>query len=62
MSESVGLIIFAGGIAPAHPLLRQMHTVRQACARDLLRARDRSAIVRSDRRRHRRSDCGRLDW
>jgi hypothetical protein len=30
------LIIFASGTAPRHPLLNQMHTVRQACARDLL--------------------------
>jgi CTP:molybdopterin cytidylyltransferase MocA len=36
MSESIGLIVFAGGAAPSHPLLRQMHAVRQACARDLL--------------------------
>ncbi len=36
MSESIGLLIFAGGAAPSHPLLRQMHTVRQACAHDLL--------------------------
>ncbi len=36
MSESIGLIVFASGAAPAHPLLRQMHAVRQACAHDLL--------------------------
>ena len=36
MVESIGLIAFASGAAPSHPLLRQMHTVRQACARDLL--------------------------
>jgi hypothetical protein len=36
MSDSVGLIVFAGGQAPTHPLLRQMHAVRQACAHDLL--------------------------
>src|SRR5512139_1556234 len=36
MSESIGLIVFAGGSAPSHPLLRQMHTVRQASALDLL--------------------------
>jgi hypothetical protein len=36
MPESIGLIVFAGGVAPAHPLLRQMHTVRQACAHALL--------------------------
>jgi CTP:molybdopterin cytidylyltransferase MocA len=36
MSESIGLLVFANGAAPAHPLLRQMHAVRQACARDLL--------------------------
>ena len=36
MPESSGLIIFASGAAPAYLLLRQMHTVRQACAHDLL--------------------------
>ena len=36
MSDSIGLIIFAGGSAPSPALLRQMHTVRQACAHDLL--------------------------
>ena len=36
MSEATGLIVFASGAAPLHPLLRQMHVVRQACARDLL--------------------------
>ncbi len=36
MLESIGLIVFAGGAAPIHPLLRQMHAVRQASARDLL--------------------------
>jgi len=36
MPASIGLIIFASGAAPAHPMLKQMHTVRQACARDLL--------------------------
>jgi hypothetical protein len=36
MSESIGLIVFAGGAGPAHPLLRQLHTVRQACAHDLV--------------------------
>ena len=36
MPESIGLIIFASGPAPEHPLLSQMHGVRRACARDLL--------------------------
>ncbi len=36
MSESIGLIIFANGAAPAHPLLGQIHTLRQASAYDLL--------------------------
>lgn len=36
MPESIGLVVFASGAAPALPLLRQMHTVRQACAHDLL--------------------------
>jgi hypothetical protein len=36
MSDSIGLIVFAGGTAPTHPLLSQMHMVRQACAHDLL--------------------------
>jgi hypothetical protein len=36
MLESLGLIVFAGGAAPSHPLLAQMHQVRQACALDLL--------------------------
>ena len=36
MSDSVGLIVFAGGIEPPHPLLQAMHRVRHACARDLL--------------------------
>ncbi len=36
MSKSVGLIIFAGGAPPDHPLLSAMHSVRQACARDLV--------------------------
>ncbi len=36
MSESIGLIIFASGVAPSQLLLRQMHVVRQACAQDLL--------------------------
>ena len=36
MPESVGLIVFASSAAPAHPLLQQMHAVRQACAHDLL--------------------------
>ena len=44
MSESVGLIVFASGAAPSHPLLRQMHAVRQACAHDLL---DRAIETRS---------------
>jgi CTP:molybdopterin cytidylyltransferase MocA len=37
MPRAIGLIIFAGGAAPLHPWLRQMHTVRQACAHDLLK-------------------------
>jgi hypothetical protein len=36
MSESIGLIVFASGTAPTHPLLIQMHSVRQACGHDLL--------------------------
>src|SRR5512136_467313 len=36
MFEATGLIVFASGAAPSRPLLRQMHVVRQACARDLL--------------------------
>jgi hypothetical protein len=36
MSNSVGLIIFAGGVLLDHPLLSAMHSVRQACARDLV--------------------------
>ncbi len=36
MSESIGLVVFASGAAPTHPLLRQMHAVRQACAHDLV--------------------------
>jgi hypothetical protein len=36
MPESIGLVVFAGGAAPLSPVLRQMHTVRQACAHDLL--------------------------
>lgn len=36
MPESIGLIIFASGVAPRPLLLRQMHAVRQACAHDLL--------------------------
>ena len=36
MPETIGLIVFASGKAPAHPLLRQMHAVRRACAQDLL--------------------------
>jgi hypothetical protein len=36
MSKPIGLILFAGGTAPAQPLLCQMHIVRQACAHDLL--------------------------
>jgi hypothetical protein len=36
MSELIGLVIFASGPAPVHPLLHQMHTVRHACALDLL--------------------------
>jgi hypothetical protein len=44
MSEFIGLIIFASGATPAHPLLSQMHMVRQACARDLL---ERAIEVRS---------------
>lgn len=55
MPESVGLVVFAGGAAPAHPLLREMQQVRQACARDLVqRARDSAAfdpivVVTNDR-------------
>lgn len=36
MSQPIGLIIFASGPAPTQPLLRQMHSVRQAGAHDLL--------------------------
>ena len=36
MSDAIGLIIFASGVEPRPPLLRQMHAVRQACAHDLL--------------------------
>lgn len=36
MSESIGLIIFAGGPRPDHPLLQAMQQVRAACAIDLM--------------------------
>jgi len=36
MSDSVGLIIFAGGAVPDHPLLRAMQQVRYTCAVDLV--------------------------
>jgi hypothetical protein len=55
MPEPIGLIIFAGGAAPAHPLLDQMHTVRQACGHDLVeraidaRAFDPIVVVTGDR-------------
>ena len=36
MSQSVGLVLFAGGERGAHPLLLAMRRIRQACARDAL--------------------------
>jgi len=37
MSNSVGLILFAGGERGDHPLIADMRRIRQACARDALR-------------------------
>jgi hypothetical protein len=36
MPESVGLIIFAGGAPPDHPLLQALQQIRYACAIDLV--------------------------
>lgn len=36
MPDSVGLIIFAGGAPPTHPLLQAMQQIRYACAVDLV--------------------------
>jgi hypothetical protein len=36
MPDSVGLIIFAGGVLPTHPLLQTMQQIRYACAVDLV--------------------------
>ena len=50
MSESVGLIIFAGGARTySSAACSAMHAVRQACARDLVQRAIEAAIVRSDR-------------
>ena len=36
MSQSIGLVMFAGGEHGTHPLLADMRRIRQACARDAL--------------------------
>jgi hypothetical protein len=36
MPDSIGLIIFAGGALPDHPLLQTMQQIRYACAIDLM--------------------------